>query len=442
MSIYKLSNLLLSHIITEIEDNVDIICLLLTCKKLYNNSSLKRSIQFKGIEVIDKYRAERSFKFIKTVNRFKLNSFKDILVNSATNQHIIVPDQFVHNDYPKWIQDHIYEENMVDKSNIKTAFVCPHTSLKSLTLKTLSISDLGSMQLNQLVSLTELTFHHKVTNLGSGLFPNSLTSLTITLIEIPPRDTFNSLKCLVKLEINMENEDVGEQQQQQQFIDLYNLPNLKTFKFIEYQIQRIDFIEIRLPPSLKILHLLADYLQIPSQCSTPMLERLYVNQCLLINGKFNLMSSPSIKKLSISKCNQIIPAAIIIPSSVEKLTIKKVGDQQIFGQVVLPPALTHLSINGINCESVQPLPESLVKLKQTINESPVSLPQHLEKLVIKIKATNKLDSDNKNVLVLERQMLLGGIITQRKSITNQEKYDPIYLYLDGRSSKFHWSFNV
>ncbi|EGG20456.1 hypothetical protein DFA_07580 [Cavenderia fasciculata] len=78
-TLLQLSNLLLIHIISEIEDNVDTICLLMTCKKLYHNSGIRGSISFKGIGIIDTNKRNESKSFRATVKRFNLNSFKDTL---------------------------------------------------------------------------------------------------------------------------------------------------------------------------------------------------------------------------------------------------------------------------------------------------------------------------------------------------------------------------
>ncbi|EGG15321.1 hypothetical protein DFA_10155 [Cavenderia fasciculata] len=635
---------------SNIQDNVDIVCLLFTCKQLYHNNSIRRSIKFKGIDVIDNKEepAEISKQFIATISRFNLNSFKDILDNSISYQHVVLHDLY-YKRYPKWIQDHLYSGNIVDKSNITTAIVLhdsktieslydipsietlyitynesnamnlaisrlpnlqrlevsawrldldKHESLKSLVIDVqYDEGNVGygypllSYYINEFVSLTELTFKMfiDIDYIELDLLPISLTSLTLRLREIPPRDSFSPLVSLVYLAIDMNSCEI-QGDGEDEILDLDGLPNLKTFKLKECgESPPPEYLctEISVPPSIKILTLLSDYIRIAPQSTMPLLETLNVSQSLLINDKISLSQSPSIKKLVIDHCNQPMPDNIVIPPTVKRLRIIKETKDDILGQVKLPSSLLHLTVKGGCYEAVQQLPESLVKLQQTESTSPVpTLPQHLKKLTLYINdelddnnnnnnninnninypphletlnllkqgdytidvpptiknlsivlrhqqhkllkmndklenpiysissridksittqqskqqqwlptntthltcylkdhlqkpltfrldeiinhtnvryltlivtidddevnfddevnlqfSIHRLDSDNNNVLVLERQSLTGGIITQRKN-NKQKQYDPIYLYFDGNSPfEFHWSFN-
>ncbi|EGG17343.1 hypothetical protein DFA_08338 [Cavenderia fasciculata] len=68
---------------------------------------------------------------------------------------------------------------------------------------------------------------------------------------------------------------------------------------------------------------------------------------ILVKERIKLLSSsPSLKKLSIRHCLEPIPPNVI-PSTLEKLTIFKLKDQDILLQIVaFPPSLTHLSVRG------------------------------------------------------------------------------------------------
>ncbi|EGG17420.1 hypothetical protein DFA_08415 [Cavenderia fasciculata] len=456
-------------VIDYIDNNGDIICLLLTCKKLYSNSSLRRSIRFKGIAPINDppqvsrmlcmsgkvYKSER---FIATATQFKLLSFKDILENSISDHQVILNVLDDDDDYPQWVQQRIYAENRVaDKSGITTVLVLVRTDLsptqpESLydipSIETLFIScrcnavvDLGSISLlpclqrlsistgkleisrhhtslrsldlnftimrggqfscrlidlglTKFVSLTELTIStYFAMDIGAGLLPSSLKSLTLGLTEIPPRDTFISLTSLVTLDIKLEisSREAGDQQL---FIDLESLCNLETLKAnVTYHRREPDpkhNISMSVPPSIKILDfgdLCSDRLQIPTHCTMPLLERLDVDGTLVVGGRINLSSSPLIKKLVLLDCYEPMPSDII-PSSVERLTIHSYPEgERILRQVVLPTSLTHLTIVGDHYEPVQH-PPSLVKLKQLINDAPLSLPQHLKKLALEINKDN------------------------------------------------------
>ncbi|EGG17344.1 hypothetical protein DFA_08339 [Cavenderia fasciculata] len=434
----KLSNLILLNIITEIDNNGDIVCLLLTCKQLYQNSSLRKSIQFKGIRVIND-NGELSQQFVDTATRFNLFSFNDILKNSVSDQQIILPDKEKYNYDHQWIQDRISTVNRADKSNIKTALVMyspklkdlqkslydipsietlfidddepklikamdlgsisllpnlqrlvvdsyklnlgPHTTLKSLELHIDTKYPLVDLGLIKLVSLTKLIFNnHFVTDIGPGLLPSSLTSLILRPKEIPPRNTFLSLTSLVNLEIYLESRVKYEGVQDHPFIDLSSLSNLNTLLF-EYRNDPIETIghriEMSVPTSIKILKLYSNSIQIPSKCSMPKLDKLYVHGSVLISGSVSLLTSPSLKKLVMDNCQEMIPPNII-PSTVERLIINNyTAGLNIVKHVVFPPFLTHLAVTG-NYETIKH-PPSLVKLRYMLTEEQ-SLPQHLKQV--------------------------------------------------------------
>ncbi|EGG17334.1 hypothetical protein DFA_08329 [Cavenderia fasciculata] len=378
-------------------------------------------IQFKGIVPInEKGDIEQ---FIASAPLFNLFSFNDILERN----------------YPDWIQQRITLKDRDDKSNITTALLMysklkslkllyetipsietlfiiqhqsegevvdldsisqylpnlqslsvrtdelilgPHSTLKSLKLDITTRCSLVDLGLTKFISLTDLSFKGSfLTNIGPGLFPSSLTSLTVRLTEVPPRDTFLSLTSLVKLKIGLK-EDI--EVEDQPHIDLDSLLNLKVLVFnFDYFLIQIDedincSIEISVPPSLKILTIWSSSVVIPSRCSMPLLEKFYVYQSILVTGRINLSQCPSIMKLFIYQCTE----PVIIPSTIKKLTIDKdTLKRKILGQIKFPPLLTHLSIKGQHCESVV-FPQSLVKLKQTFNSQSqlFNLPQNLKKL--------------------------------------------------------------
>ncbi|EGG19155.1 hypothetical protein DFA_02402 [Cavenderia fasciculata] len=423
----KLSNLLIIQIITEIEDNVDLVCLLLTCKHFYHNSSLKRLIRFKvDVRVFDK--GIVSDKFTTIVNRFNLNSFKDILDNSISNQHIIVPPN---KNYPKWLKDRISANNTADTSCVTTVFLNYDESnsskqLDSLykipSIETLFIHDLGENSVVDLTSISSLPNLQRLTVCAGelNLSPHtslSLTKLTLSLSNIPPQNAFISLKSLVYLKMDLleEDNDQEEHVMDSLCLDLSSLLNLETFKFREDGFDEFtdyddDIINIILPPSLKIMSIFSKRTQIPSgnKYIMPVLEKLYVVQSLLIDEKISLSLTPSLKKLVIYQCDEPIPSNLI-PSNLEKLTVYRYpGHKDTLGLVVFPPSLTHLSIKGDYLEPSVRLPQSLIKLNITTDYLTVTLPQHLKKLVWTIGSRSKkiypnleLSSSNNYPLHLE-----------------------------------------
>ncbi|EGG19062.1 hypothetical protein DFA_02306 [Cavenderia fasciculata] len=344
-SILSLSNLLLLHIISDIEDNGDIVCLLLTCKKFYH-SGVRRSIQFKGIETINIEMGEISQQFKATATRFNLLSFKDILVNSISDQQVILSEK-QGESYPLWIKDCIYyTDNRIDSktSNITTVLVNEdkHRVLNSLLYKIPSIETL-------------FVNHNGTIDLGS-------------ISQLPNLQRLWAQAHLLKL---------GHHS---------SLP-------IEWE-RKDGITEISVPLSLRILSLSSEEcIQIATPCPMPLLEKLYLLEPIVIGNLTSSPSSqyPSLKKISIV-CDDPIPSDIVFPSTLEKLTISSnySGDTSLLEQVVFPPSLTHLTILGEYDQQVQPLPESLVKLKWEFNTISshhlstiiMSLPRHLKKLVL------------------------------------------------------------
>ncbi|EGG17455.1 hypothetical protein DFA_08450 [Cavenderia fasciculata] len=422
---------------------------------------LSKTYQF-SIQRLDPDNSNRAIsdQFKATATRFNLNSFKDILENSISNQYVILSTQTNHSEYPQWVQQRISADRP-DKSGITTALAInyipsqqslydmpsieklfifcrhgihldlvgksgdhstsavsrllprlerlsihvhklddlklgQHTTLKYLTLNVATKYPLVDLGLDKCVSLTDLRFsNYFVTGIAPGLLPSSLTSLTLASIEIPPRDTFGSLTLLVKLTIHLRNGSTLKDEPS--FIDLESLSNLKTLSIRDTPVQNKKHgIDMTIPPSINILGFFSTSVQIPSRCTMPMLEELYVNQRALIDGQISLSQSvtSSLKRLSIYHCYNTIPANII-PSTIQKLSIHKfIEGQPILDQIVFPPLLTHLTIVGDYYEPiVQPLPQSLVKLKMTVKEAPVSLPQHLKKLVWRVDGRTKGQTD-------------------------------------------------
>ncbi|EGG24164.1 hypothetical protein DFA_06310 [Cavenderia fasciculata] len=528
MSLLRLSNLLLLHIISQIDDNIDTICLLLTCKQLYRNGSVRRSTTFKGIEAItDKGQISKQFQ--ATATRFKLNTFKDILENSISDQYVIL-EEF--NDYPQWIQQRITKYR-ADTSNITTflmTYYVPsslqilyndvpsietlfinnthivvdlgsisllprlerlsvhsvkevklgqHTTLKSMKLKVDTRCTLYDLGLTRFVSLTDLSFKNQfVSSMGPGLLPISLTSLTLKLNKTPPRDTFHSLKSLVKLKITLENVPKGEvEEEQQAIIDLEHLPNLETFKLTDnksYKKGKKYSIEMIVPPSIKILTIWSDWAQVPSQCVMPLLETIDVYKASVslprglekltywsLDPSCHLMTFPSnyppnletIDLLDIESNELVIDN---IPPPVTNLSIPLKRSGKLWSDYSITSKLTKaivsqqqqwlpLNTTHLTCKLWVVSPKFVFRLDEVINHTNV---RDLSIIIDDFShvpfptyqfSIQRLDKDNNNVLVLEKLTMTGGIITQRRISKNQQQqqqqdqqtqYHPIYLHFD------------
>ncbi|EGG25008.1 hypothetical protein DFA_03254 [Cavenderia fasciculata] len=96
-TINTLSNLLILNIIEKIDNNVDLICLLLTCKKLFYHIRQQYSsrLAFKHTKYICDYSGSFRRLNVKIVNsllQFNLRSFKQLFDNALSNQQYISDD--------------------------------------------------------------------------------------------------------------------------------------------------------------------------------------------------------------------------------------------------------------------------------------------------------------------------------------------------------------
>ncbi|EGG21021.1 hypothetical protein DFA_00890 [Cavenderia fasciculata] len=90
--IEQLPNIIILNIIKSVDNNVDLICLLLTCKRLYYNIRQQYSgtLQFRHIRYLLEYHQPNEW-LIKSIKTFNLQSFKSLFNNALSNQ-ILVSD--------------------------------------------------------------------------------------------------------------------------------------------------------------------------------------------------------------------------------------------------------------------------------------------------------------------------------------------------------------
>ncbi|EGG19010.1 hypothetical protein DFA_02253 [Cavenderia fasciculata] len=115
--IYKLPNTVLLNIVNNVTDNVDLICLLLTCKKLYLHirQHYSASLQFnKPLEYITSFGDHYDDHFINTLKQFSLVSFRSLFDNSLSNQIVISKDD---GDSPVSINNHRIKETTSSSSS-------------------------------------------------------------------------------------------------------------------------------------------------------------------------------------------------------------------------------------------------------------------------------------------------------------------------------------
>ncbi|EGG21023.1 hypothetical protein DFA_00892 [Cavenderia fasciculata] len=111
--IEQLPNITILKIIKEVNNNVDLICLLLTCKRLYYNirQLYSSTLQFRHI----KYRVFYHQWLVKSTKSFNLHSFKHLFNNALSNQ-IVVFDDDVDDPYKQSLNSHLINNNNNDNN--------------------------------------------------------------------------------------------------------------------------------------------------------------------------------------------------------------------------------------------------------------------------------------------------------------------------------------
>ncbi|EGG16286.1 hypothetical protein DFA_09316 [Cavenderia fasciculata] len=199
-TIIDLSNLNIFNIIVSIDDGVDLICFLLTCKRFYRIGRDSKTLQFKlqclGTPLIASTKAPFGFKaFTPTMNaiihRFHLTSFVNLFKRSTSNilvvgdSKVIVNQNHNDNDITHCILTHYNKFGDVPRST--THLVIPEDALVS---ETLGVDILPP----NIESLTLLDYYGQP--IKQGDLPAKLKHLNITLNQLLPGALPSTLESL------------------------------------------------------------------------------------------------------------------------------------------------------------------------------------------------------------------------------------------------------
>ncbi|EGG19191.1 hypothetical protein DFA_02439 [Cavenderia fasciculata] len=206
-----------------LDNNVDLICLLLTCKKFYYNQLRERSIKFKHIVVVnhddqdeDQQDKDKGHQFdtsymdlVETVDQYRLHSFKDIFQNTLADHYFQVNDPMVqlryYHDMPSWINKESSPSSSSSSSSSSYSEENPKTTVYLVTqqYKTFNLpSTTQTMYFDLCLSggfgrvdipyavppnfmpsdLNRLVLRSDRSKINEYTLPNSLKSLSLTLL--------------------------------------------------------------------------------------------------------------------------------------------------------------------------------------------------------------------------------------------------------------------
>ncbi|EGG19012.1 hypothetical protein DFA_02255 [Cavenderia fasciculata] len=198
-------NIILYKIIEYIKDNVDLICLLLTCKRLYFDilrQQPQRHLAFKGIGFykwrIDGIHEVLNFNLLSSLTRFHLGAFKSLFDNALANQLVLLhnetnldSDRRLNDDYSALIQ---HTTNQIDNNNNNNNNSYPITNV---TIRPFQIDD-------------EDTPQHQLLQLQEGIFTD-IPSTTKTLV-LRGLETNHLDKVLATVVSNNNNNNINNSQ--------------------------------------------------------------------------------------------------------------------------------------------------------------------------------------------------------------------------------------
>ncbi|EGG20792.1 hypothetical protein DFA_00657 [Cavenderia fasciculata] len=202
-------------------DNVDLICMLLTCKKLYFNirQQCNNTIRFKDIRLVD----EKAYNYIwdRFVDKMGscMPSFYNILQNTLSNQLVIADQQNEYASISKRFNNyHILDNNDVMSAN-STYY---NTKVETALLSNVNVNTIGDWSKLKLpTSTTTILIHHGQTPIefptdyfhhlplikrmvvecsqislggeGGGSFPQTIKSLDLKVSSGPTKELLSGL---------------------------------------------------------------------------------------------------------------------------------------------------------------------------------------------------------------------------------------------------------
>ncbi|EGG16000.1 hypothetical protein DFA_09672 [Cavenderia fasciculata] len=353
----QLSNLTLYHIIDSIDNDIDIICFVLTCKRLFNfikDQQNRRIVQFKQVKLLnDKYSLNSvCHAILLDQERFRLQSFKPQLLQSVATQSTydsglaLLRRYFVskHGGGPE--KTKVY--NGTNPLNVPSSSTILCMSISPIERCTLDMSKFP--QLEYLEIDTPMVVH--IVDFVGGVLPESLRVLKIPhfdpkLVRLP--------LGIEQFELTTDLNDVELDQNEYYHIIPQNkttIQDIMDFQFHQYKsLTKLnlscaaivnhpmtgEMIHKIFPPNLTHLDLFFDYTTVPPKHETHRFPwqaipnsvthlRLYwityplnlsevveldhltkLTDLILVQSPPTVVLPPSIEKLSYTRCRLIDP---------------------------------------------------------------------------------------------------------------------------------------
>ncbi|EGG15420.1 hypothetical protein DFA_10255 [Cavenderia fasciculata] len=434
----RLSNLILLDIISKIDNNVDMICFLMTCKRLHivQNTLSNQMVLVNRWNNISKCKELINVYHLYNKDYDKNNENSDnnkssssdggdyqykgemeqvqndlvIVEDSIIESHPKIPSStkslFLHycghfgapplNYIPPSVKDVVFHcqqfqcdqhfiPDTVESLEMNTSKLCCNvklpSSLKSLVWKHNHSSyrslSLDMIPFHNLTSLTTLKICLR--HFGNGVLPPNLTSLDLTYSSTIPPNLFQPLKSLTSIRIN---EAFGEKD-----VVTFDLTSQTILKSLSISSDGSDF--VKLPVTSTLLHLevynSVDF--IPQS-----LESLQIGSDLLyeLSENPNPVPLPStLGHLSIKIESYPLPdISDIIPPSVTSLDLDICHDEEEELDGLIPSTVEKLQLTGLfgwfGQTTLSSLPNSIKSLKWTDNHDftdiSFSFPENLETL--------------------------------------------------------------
>ncbi|EGG21189.1 hypothetical protein DFA_01064 [Cavenderia fasciculata] len=372
IKVKKLSNLILLNIIEKIDDNVDLICFLLTCKRLYYSIRQHKNIRFKDIGYINAKDCLNEYLLDRLSSSSCLPSFKHIFANALSNQMMIVTSDNTYNT--KHVQanglvnfyvletnnnNHRFnidqKEEEKEETNQSSSSSSSLSSIEKIVLLLNDNNDISDTHITKLPSTPRVLLIRnpsKPVNHPFGYIPPSVKDLVLSCRAINCEKIFlgNHIETLRLLIARIESNNTIQ------------LPlGLKTFvllPFGPYQQQwTFNFLALLSLTTLKLeVYLQIRYYEIRILCLD--LEPLVSLETLIMDAKSHIVLSQSISTL---KHLQLLRYSTInfIPNTLSHLVVSTDTYMKFIKQsqqiptltngpsIVVLPFLKHLEIQGM-----------------------------------------------------------------------------------------------
>ncbi|EGG24913.1 hypothetical protein DFA_03158 [Cavenderia fasciculata] len=337
--------------IEELVNDIDLICLLFTCKQFYYNFRQQYKCRFKGVSLIDKSSDTYKIRYntLYAIQSFHLGSFTDIFHRSISNQLVKSCNIPLFNYDNNNNNNSRSRDDSIEKSVILVDDIDDNLLVDDLpdTIKWLSIDSSGRPLTledgwklpSELESLEYMSYNSGM--VGLGVLPETLTELTL---DVPPHGLADGVIPQSVQTLVLKNNDVFGAP------DIvrseYHLPHRLSHLYIYFA---IDTLSLQFPPTLKSLTWWTPPLTPDYMFPTSLVYlKLVIHDTL--NYPLNLSLLTSLQTLKINA------------------RIYFVNEPTPSDYLRLPPNLTSLTLHAkATIESLTFFPKSLVSLDTNYN---------------------------------------------------------------------------